>query len=42
METFFGMRSLLINIKSKAVMNENIFSRDISIIFLNHFQAKIF
>ena len=31
METFFGKRSLLINIKIKAVMNKNIFFiRDIS------------
>ena len=27
METFFGERSLLINIKIKAVMNKNIFTR---------------
>ena len=34
METFFGKRSLLINIKIKAVMNKNNFLRDISIYFL--------
>ena len=42
METFFGKRSLLINIKIKAVMNKNIFSRDISIYFLKSFSSKSF
>ena len=39
---FFGKRSLLINIKIKAVMNKNIFSRDISIYFLKSFSSKNF
>ena len=42
METFFGKRSLLININIKAVMNKNIFLRDISIYFLKSFSSKIF
>ena len=40
METFFEKRSLLINIKIKAVMN--FFLRDISIYFLKSFSSKIF
>ena len=42
METFFGKRSLLINIKIKAVMNKNIFYAIFRFISLNHFQAKFF
>ena len=40
METFFGKRSLLINIKIKAVMNKNIFYAIFRFISLNHFQTK--
>ena len=42
METFFGKRSLLINIKIKAVMNKNIFYAIFRFISLNHIQAKFF
>ena len=42
METFFGKRSLLINIKIKPVMNKNIFLRDISIYFLKSFSSNNF
>ena len=41
-ESFFGKRNLLINIKIKAVMNKNIFYAIFRFISLNHFQAKIF
>ena len=42
METFFGKRSSLMNIKIKVVTNKSIFSRDISIYFLKSFSNKIF
>ena len=42
METFFGKRSLLINIKIKAVMNKNIFYAIFRFISLNHFQVNFF
>ena len=42
METFFGKRSLLINIKIKAVMNKNIFYAIFRFISLNNSQAIFF
>ena len=42
METFFGKRSLLINIKIKVATNKNIFSAIFRFIISNHFQAKFF
>ena len=41
METNFEKRSLLLNIKIKAAINKNTFSRDISIYFPKSFSSKI-